>query len=49
MLRPLLVTLGRDTGVASEPTPPPPTPDARPPGCLIACSLEGLFDPDLEA
>jgi hypothetical protein len=49
MLRPLLVTLGGDTDVASEPTPPPPTPDARPPGCLTACLLEDLFDPDLEA
>jgi hypothetical protein len=49
MLRPLLVTLGGDTGVSSEPTPPPPTPDARLLGCLIACFLEGLFGPDLKA
>jgi hypothetical protein len=44
MLRPVLVTLGGNTGVAYEPTPPPPTPNAPPPGCLIACFLGGLFD-----
>jgi hypothetical protein len=49
MLRPLLVDFGGDTGVASEPTPPHPIPDARPPSCPIACFLEGLFDTDLEA
>jgi hypothetical protein len=49
MLRPLLVTLGRDTGVAFKPTSPPPTADAPPPGCLIACFLGGLFDIGLEA
>jgi hypothetical protein len=49
ILRPLLVTLGGDTGVASEPTPPPPTPDAPPPGCLIACFLGGLFDAGFKA
>jgi hypothetical protein len=49
ILRPLLVTLGGDTGVASQPTPPPPTPDAPPPGCLIACFLGGLFDAGFEA
>lgn len=46
MLHPLLVTLGRDTGVAS---PPLPTPDAPPPSCLIVCFLEGLFDIDFKA
>ena len=49
MLRPLLVTLGKDTGAASEPTPPPPTPDAPPPRSLIACFFRGLFNTDLEA
>jgi hypothetical protein len=49
MLRPLFMNLGEDTGVASEPTPPPPTPDAPPPGCLIARSLGGMFDADFEA
>jgi hypothetical protein len=49
ILRPLLVTLGRDTGVAFKPTSPPPTPDASPLGCLIACFLGGLFDIGLEA
>jgi hypothetical protein len=49
MLRPLLVTLGGDTGVASKPTSPLPTPNAPPPGCLIACFLGGLFDTGLEA
>jgi hypothetical protein len=48
MLRPLLMTLGGDTGVSSEPTPPPLTPNARPLGCLVAYFLEGLFSPDLE-
>jgi hypothetical protein len=48
-LRPLLVAFGGDTSVASEPTPLPPTPDARPPRCLIACFLEGRFDTDSEA
>jgi hypothetical protein len=37
MLRLLLVDLGGEAGVASESTPPPPTPDAWLPGCLIAC------------
>jgi hypothetical protein len=49
MLRPLLVTLGGDTSVASEPTPPPPTPNAPPPSCLIACFLGGLFDAGFKA
>jgi hypothetical protein len=49
MLRPLLVTFGGDTGVASEPTPPPPTPNAPPPGGLIVCFLGGLFDASFEA
>jgi hypothetical protein len=49
MLRPLLVTLGRDTSVAFKPTSSPPTPDAPPPRCLIACFLGGLFDTSLEA
>jgi hypothetical protein len=49
MLRPLLVTLGEDTGVASEPTSPLPTPDALPPGCPIACFLGGLFETGSEA
>jgi hypothetical protein len=39
MLRPLLVTSGKNTGVASEPTSPLPTPDVPSPGCLIACFL----------
>jgi hypothetical protein len=51
MLRPLLVTLGRDTGVnvASELTSPLLTPDAPPPGCLIACFLGNLFNTSVEA
>jgi hypothetical protein len=44
MLRPLLVALGEEAGFGSELTPPPPTPDARPPDCLVACFLGGLFD-----
>jgi hypothetical protein len=49
MLRPLLVTLGRDTSVAFKPTSLPPTPDAPPPSCLLACFLGGLFNIGLEA
>jgi len=49
MLRPLLMTLGGDTGVASEPTPPPPTPDAPSPSCPTACFLGGLFDAGFKA
>jgi hypothetical protein len=49
MLRPLLVTLGGDTSVASEPTPPPPTPHAPPLGCLIVCLLGGLFKTGFKA
>jgi hypothetical protein len=49
MLRLLLVALGGEAGFGSELTLPLPTPDARPPGCLIACFLGGLFDNSLEA
>jgi hypothetical protein len=48
MLRPLLVALGGEAGFGSELTPPLPTPDARPPSCLIACFLVGLFDTGLD-
>jgi hypothetical protein len=49
ILRLLLVTLGRDTGIASKPTPLPPTPDAPLPSCLITCFLGGLFNASFKA
>jgi hypothetical protein len=49
MLRLLLVTLGRDTSVASKPTPLPPTPNALLPSYLITCFLEGLFNASFKA
>jgi hypothetical protein len=49
ILRPLLVTLGRDTSVASELTSPLPTPNALLPSCLIARFLGGLFNTSLGA
>jgi hypothetical protein len=49
MLRLLLVTLGRDTGVASRPTPLPPTLDAPLPSCLVAYFLGGLFNTSFKA
>jgi hypothetical protein len=48
ILRPLLVTLGRDTSVASKLTSLLPTPNALLPSCLITF-LGGLFNTSLEA
>jgi hypothetical protein len=48
ILRPLLVTLGGDTSVASRLTSPLPTPNALLSSCLIACFLGSLFNTSLE-
>jgi hypothetical protein len=47
ILRPLLVDLGGEAGVASGSTTLSPTLDARPRGCLIARVFGDLFDTDL--